>query len=283
VSGRTYPVEVRYQPTEEEGVNERDESMQQGILDAVDELSRVDRGDILIFLSGEREIRETAESLHKHRMQITEVLPLFARLGAAEQSKIFKLSGQRRIVLATNVAETSLTVPGIRHVIDAGFARISRYSHRSKIQRLPVERISQASANQRKGRCGRVAEGVCIRLYSEENYEARREFIEPEIQRTNLASVILQMKQLGFGDIRTFPFLDVPDDRLIKDGYRVLEELGAVDGLGKISRLGSKLARLPLDPRIGRMLLESSQLGCQREVLVIAAALSVQDPRDRPG
>jgi len=282
VSGRTYPVEVRYQPTEEEGVNERDESMQQGILDAVDELSRVDRGDILIFLSGEREIRETAESLHKHRMQITEVLPLFARLGAAEQSKIFKLSGQRRIVLATNVAETSLTVPGIRHVIDAGFARISRYSHRSKIQRLPVERISQASANQRKGRCGRVAEGVCIRLYSEENYEARREFIEPEIQRTNLASVILQMKQLGFGDIRTFPFLDVPDDRLIKDGYRVLEELGAVDGLGKISRLGSKLARLPLDPRIGRMLLESSQLGCQREVLVIAAALSVQDPRDRP-
>jgi ATP-dependent helicase HrpA len=282
VSGRTYPVEVRYQPPEDEAVNERDESMQQAILDAVDELSRVDRGDILVFLSGEREIRETAESLHKHRMQITEILPLFARLGAAEQSKIFKPSGQRRIVLATNVAETSLTVPGIRHVIDAGYARISRYSHRSKIQRLPVERISQASADQRKGRCGRVAEGVCIRLYSEENFEARREFIEPEIQRTNLASVILQMKQLGFGDIREFPFLDEPDDRLIKDGYRVLEEIGAVDGLGRISRLGRKLARLPLDPRIGRMLLESAQMGCLREVLVIAAALSVQDPRDRP-
>lgn len=282
VSGRTYPVEVRYQPPEEEGVNERDESMQQAILDAVDELARVDRGDILVFLSGEREIRETAESLHKHRMPITEILPLFARLGAAEQSKIFKPSGHRRIVLATNVAETSLTVPGIRHVIDAGFARISRYSHRSKIQRLPVERISQASANQRKGRCGRVAEGVCIRLYSEENFSARSEFIEPEIQRTNLASVILQMKMLGFGDIRQFPFLDAPDDRLIKDGYRVLEEIGAVDGLNKITRLGRKIARLPLDPRIGRMLLEATQLDCQREMLVIAAALSVQDPRDRP-
>ena len=282
VSGRTYPVEVRYRPPDEEASNERDEYTQQGIMDAVDELSRVDRGDILIFLSGEREIRETAESLHKHRLQVTEILPLFARLSAAEQSKIFKPSGQRRIVLATNVAETSLTVPGIRHVIDTGYARISRYSHRSKIQRLPVERISQASANQRKGRCGRVAEGVCIRLYSEESFEARREFIEPEIQRTNLASVILQMKLLGFGDIRDFPFLDPPDDRLIKDGYRVLEEIGAVDGLGRISRLGRKLARLPLDPRIGRMLLESAQLDCQREVLVIAAALSVQDPRDRP-
>jgi ATP-dependent helicase HrpA len=298
VSGRTYPVEVRYQPPEDkegdegadeagagpsqESCSERDEPMQQAILDAVDELARIDRGDILLFLSGEREIRETAESLRKHKMQLTEVLPLFARLGAAEQARIFHPTQQRRIILATNVAETSLTVPGIRYVIDAGFARISRYSYRSKVQRLPVERISRASADQRKGRCGRVAAGVCIRLYSEEDFESRREFTEPEILRTNLASVILQMKILGFGEIDAFPFVDPPDRRLIKDGYRVLEELGAVDGERKVTRLGRNLARLPVDPRIGRMLLQAAHTHCLNEVLVIAAALSIQDPRERP-
>ncbi len=283
VSGRTWPVEVRYAPpVEEDDGGERGDATQQAILHALDELSGEDRGDILVFLSGEREIRETAEHLHRHRLQVTEVLPLYARLSPAEQGRIFKPSGQRRIVLATNVAETSLTVPGIRHVIDTGFARISRYSHRSKIQRLPIERISRASADQRKGRCGRVAEGICIRLYTEEDYLSRTEFTQPEIQRTNLASVILQMKMLGFGEIERFPFIDPPDSRQIKDGYRVLEEIGAVDGLGKISKLGRKLARLPVDPRIARMLLEAAHTHALREVLVIAAALSVQDPRDRP-
>ena len=283
VSGRTYPVEVRYAPPEEdEDSGERGDATQQAILNAVDELSKEDRGDILVFLSGEREIRETADHLYRHHLQVTEVLPLYARLSPADQGRIFKPSGQRRIVLATNVAETSLTVPGIRHVIDTGFARISRYSHRSKIQRLPIERVSQASADQRKGRCGRVAEGICIRLYSEEDYLSRVEFTQPEIQRTNLASVILQMKMLGFGDIDKFPFIDPPDSRQIKDGYRVLEEIGAVDGLGKITRLGRKLAKLPVDPRIARMLLEAAHTHALREVLVIAAALSVQDPRDRP-
>jgi len=282
VSGRTYPVEVRYRPPEEEGAAERDDPLQAAIVDAVDELSRIDRGDVLVFLSGEREIRETAETLRKHRLQVTEVLPLYARQSPAEQGRIFKPSGQRRIILATNVAETSLTVPGIRYVIDAGYARISRYSARSKIQRLPVERVSQASAEQRKGRCGRVAAGVCIRLYSEEDFASRPEFTEPEIQRTNLAAVILQMGLLGFGDIAAFPFVDPPDPRLIKDGYRVLEEIGAVDGLRKVTQLGRRIARLPVDPRIGRMLLEAAHTHCLREMLVIAAALSVQDPRDRP-
>ncbi len=282
VSGRTYPVELRYRPAQEEGSSERDDSMQQAILDAVDELSCKDRGDILIFLSGEREIRETAESLRKHKMHLTEILPLYARLGPAEQARIFQPGGHRRIVLATNVAETSLTVPGIRYVIDTGFARISRYSHRSKVQRLPVEPISQASANQRKGRCGRVAAGICIRLYSEENFEARAEFTEPEIQRTNLASVILQMKILKFGDIESFPFLDPPDKRLIKDGYRILEEIGAVDGERRVTRIGRQIARLPVDPRIGRMLLSAAHEHCLDELLVICAALSVQDPRERP-
>ncbi len=281
VSGRTYPVEVRYRPLEEEG-SERDEPMQQAILDAVDELSTADRGDILLFLSGEREIRETAESLRKHRMLQTEVLPLFARLGAAEQARIFKSHAGRRIILSTNVAETSLTVPGIRYVIDPGFARISRYSHRSKVQRLPVERISQASANQRKGRCGRMSDGICIRLYSEEDFQLRREFIEPEIQRTNLAAVILQMKMLGFGEVECFPFIEPPDSRLIRDGYRLLEELGAVGADKRITRLGRELGKLPLDPRISRMLLAATHGNALYEVSVIAAALSVQDPRERP-
>lgn len=282
VSGRTYPVELRYCPPAEEAGDERDDPLQQAIVDAVDELSTIDRGDILVFLSGEREIRETAETLRKHKLQQTEVLPLYARLGPAEQGRVFKPHGRRRIVLATNVAETSLTVPGIRYVIDTGFARISRYSHRSKVQRLPVEPISQASAEQRKGRCGRTAAGVCIRLYSEQDFASRLPFTEPEIQRTHLASVILQMKLLGFGEIGKFPFIDPPDPRLIKDGYRVLEEIGAVDRERQVTQIGGQLARLPVDPRIGRMLLDAAKRHCLREVMVIAAALSVQDPRERP-
>jgi len=282
VSGRTYPVELRYRPPEEPGVGERDEAMQQAIVGAVDELGREGPGDILVFLSGEREIRETAETLSKHRMHVTEVLPLYARQSAQDQSRVFKPHGGRRIVLATNVAETSLTVPGIHYVIDPGFARVSRYSHRSKVQRLPVEAVSQASADQRKGRCGRVAAGVCIRLYEEEDFQARALFTEPEILRTNLASVILQMKVLGFGEIEAFPFVDPPDGRLIRDGYRLLEELGAAGGDRRVTRLGRQLARLPVDPRIGRMLWDAAHRNCLREVLVIAAALSVQDPRDRP-
>jgi ATP-dependent helicase HrpA len=282
VSGRTYPVEVRYRPPEDGAENERDDPMQQAIADAVDELSLIDRGDVLVFLSGEREIRETAETLRKHKLTATEVLPLYARLSIEDQNRVFKSHSQRRIVLATNVAETSLTVPGIRYVIDTGYARISRYSHRSKVQRLPVERIAQASADQRKGRCGRLAAGVCIRLFSEEDFEARRPFTEPEIQRTNLASVILQMKLLGLGEISHFPFIDAPDQRLIKDGYRILEEIGAVAADRRVTRLGKQLARLPVDPRIGRMLLSAAHGHCLREVMVIAAALSVQDPRDRP-
>ncbi|MES9992748.1 MAG: ATP-dependent RNA helicase HrpA [Candidatus Thiodiazotropha sp.] len=282
VSGRTYPVELRYRPPADTAENERDDPLQQAIVDAVDELSLIDRGDILIFLSGEREIRETAETLRKHKLPATEVLPLYARLSIEDQNRVFKAHTSRRIVLATNVAETSLTVPGIRYVIDTGFARISRYSHRSKVQRLPVERISQASADQRKGRCGRVSSGVCIRLFEEEEFATRRPFTEPEIQRTNLASVILQMMLLGLGEISDFPFIDPPDQRLIKDGYRVLEEIGAVAVDRRVTRLGKQLARLPVDPRIGRMLLAAAHGHCMQEVMVIAAALSVQDPRERP-
>ncbi|MFZ1576228.1 MAG: ATP-dependent RNA helicase HrpA [Chromatiaceae bacterium] len=282
VSGRTYPVEVRYRPPEEENTGERDDEMQVAISQAVDELAREGRGDILVFLSGEREIRETAEILRKHHPPSTEILPLYARQSPAEQARIFHAHGTRRVVLATNVAETSLTVPGIHYVIDPGFARISRYSHRGKVQRLPVERVSQASANQRRGRCGRVAAGICIRLYSQDNFESRTEFTEPEIHRANLAAVILRMKLLGFGEIESFPFVDPPDARLVADGYRTLEELAALDGQGQLTPLGQHLARLPLDPRIGRMLLASAELGCLTEMLVIVAALSVQDPRERP-
>ncbi|NBC12034.1 MAG: ATP-dependent RNA helicase HrpA [Gammaproteobacteria bacterium] len=282
ISGRTYPVEVRWRPPEEPSAGERDDSMQQGISDAVAELAREGRGDVLVFLSGEREIRETAETLRKHHPPSTEVLPLYARQGPAEQAKVFKPQGRRRVVLATNVAETSLTVPGIHYVVDPGFARISRYSHRSKVQRLPVERVSRASADQRKGRCGRVAAGICIRLYDEDNFNARAEFTEPEIRRTNLAAVILQMKLLGFGDIETFPFIDPPDAKLISDGYRTLEELAALDAEGRLTDLGKQLARLPVDPRIGRMLLAAAAHKCLSEVLIIAAALAVQDPRERP-
>ncbi|MCB2263718.1 MAG: ATP-dependent RNA helicase HrpA [Candidatus Thiosymbion ectosymbiont of Robbea hypermnestra] len=282
ISGRTYPVAVRYRPPEDEQAGERDEAMQLAIAAALDELAREGPGDVLVFLSGERAIRETAETLRGRRPPSTELLPLYARQGPREQARIFQAHGARRVILATNVAETSLTVPGIRYVIDPGFARISRYSHRGKIQRLPVERVSQAAANQRKGRCGRVAAGVCIRLYSEDNFAARGPFTEPEIRRTNLAAVILRMKLLGFGSIEAFPFLDPPDPRLIADGYRTLEELAALDGAGRLTTLGEKLARLPLDPRIGRMLLASGDHHCLTELLIIAAALSVQDPRERP-
>ncbi|MFF0310496.1 ATP-dependent RNA helicase HrpA [Streptosporangium sp. NPDC004379] len=274
VSGRTYPVEVRYRPVEE------DDDQIQAISDAVDELCAEGPGDILVFLSGEREIRDTADALSKRKD--AEVLPLYARLSAAEQHRVFQRHSGRRIVLATNVAETSLTVPGIKYVVDPGFARISRYSHRTKVQRLPIEAISQASANQRKGRCGRVSEGVCIRLYSEEDFVSRPEFTDPEILRTNLASVILQMTSIGLGDIGAFPFVEPPDQRQVRDGYDLLLELGAFDKAREITPLGRKLAGLPVDPRLARMVIEADRNGCVREVMVIAAALSIQDPRERP-
>jgi ATP-dependent helicase HrpA len=282
VSGRTYPVEVRYRPIEPvEGGEDADQG--QAISNAVDELSAEGPGDILVFLSGEREIRDTADLLAgRDRL---EVLPLYSRLSAAEQHRVFERrqasAHTRRVVLATNVAETSLTVPGIHYVIDPGTARISRYSRGTKVQRLPIEPISQASANQRKGRCGRTADGICIRLYSEADFESRPEFTEPEILRTNLASVILQMAAIGLGDIPKFPFIDPPDARNIADGLTLLAELNAFKN-GRITGLGRKLARLPVDPRIGRMILEADRNGCVREVLIIAAALSIQDPRERP-
>jgi ATP-dependent helicase HrpA len=283
VSGRSHPVEVRYRAVEqdEEG-DETDGAEQDAILAAVDELWRDQSGDILVFLSGEREIRETAESLRKHHPRDCEVLPLYARLAQSEQERVFRPSGRRRIVLATNVAETSLTVPGIRAVIDTGVARVSRYSHRSRLQRLPIEKISQASANQRSGRCGRVGPGIAIRLYAAEDFAARPAYTEPEIQRTNLAAVILQMHALRLGAIESFPFVDPPDGRYVRDGQRTLQELGALDARLELTDLGRQLARLPLDPRLGRMLLAAVQEQCVAEVAVIVAALSVPDPRDRP-
>ncbi|WP_100446107.1 ATP-dependent RNA helicase HrpA [Glycomyces xiaoerkulensis] len=283
VSGRTYPVEVRYRPLVEED-EQRDQT--DGILEAVDELGREGDGDILVFLSGEQEIRDTADALEKARLPRTEVLPLYARLSAAEQHRVFSSHTGRRIVLSTNVAETSLTVPGIRYVIDTGHARISRYSARTKVQRLPIEPISQASANQRAGRCGRVAEGVCIRLYSEDDFNARPEFTDAEILRTNLASVILQMTAARLGEVERFPFVDAPDARNIKDGMDLLVELGALErGKGKgarLTKIGRDLARLPIDPRLARMIIQAREEGCVHEVAVIAAALSIQDPRERP-
>ncbi|WP_258248126.1 ATP-dependent RNA helicase HrpA [Aggregatibacter actinomycetemcomitans] len=285
VSGRTYPVEVRYRPIAEED----DQDQLQGILNAVDELQAEGRGDILIFMNGEREIRDTAEALQKQNLKHTEILPLFARLSAQEQNKIFHPSGLNRIVLATNVAETSLTVPGIKYVIDPGTARISRYSYRIKVQRLPIEPISQASANQRKGRCGRVSEGICIRLYSEEDFNNRPEFTDPEILRTNLASVILQMTALGLDDIEAFPFVDAPDKRHIQDGVKLLEELGAFETVKtkfgekrQLTQIGRQLAQLPVDPRLAKMLLSAVNFGSVYEVMIIVSALSIQDPRERP-
>ncbi|MFD8996826.1 ATP-dependent RNA helicase HrpA [Streptomyces abikoensis] len=287
VSGRTYPVEVRYRPLLEEESSDADRDQITAICDAVDELQREGEGDILVFLSGEREIRDTADALEKRKYKFTEVLPLYARLSHAEQHRVFQRHTGRRIVLATNVAETSLTVPGIKYVIDPGFARISRYSHRTKVQRLPIEPVSQASANQRKGRCGRTSDGICIRLYSEDDFLARPEFTDAEILRTNLASVILQMTAAGLGDIEKFPFIDAPDRRNIKDGVDLLHELGAIDPKQKepkkrLTPLGRKLSQLPVDPRLARMVLEADRNGCAREVMVIAAALSIQDPRERP-
>ncbi|MGY6275441.1 ATP-dependent RNA helicase HrpA [Methylomonas sp. MgM2] len=285
VSGRTYPVDIRYRPIEQ--IEEDDETsadLQQAILEAVEELYRELRGDILIFLSGEHEIRETAESLRKSQHNSRyDVLPLYSKLSVAEQERVFKPSGNKpRIVLATNVAETSLTVPGIRCVIDSGHARISRYSARSKIQRLPIERISQASANQRAGRCGRVAEGICIRLYSQEDYQARPEFTEPEILRTNLSSVILQMAALKLGDIEEFPFVEPPEDKMIRDGKTALFEVDALDKQGNLTDTGKQLAKIPADPKLARMLLAAAELGSLQEVAIIVSALSVQDPRDKP-
>ncbi len=282
VSGRTYPVETRYRPLISEDPEEEDIHQLDGIIGAVDELCREGPGDVLVFLAGEREIRETAEALRNHHPPATEILPLYARLSADEQMRVFQPHGRRRIVLATNVAETSLTVPGIRYVVDPGQARVSRYTPRTKVQRLPIEAISQASANQRSGRCGRVEAGTCIRLYSQEDFASRPAFTEPEILRTNLASVILQMKALHLGEIQNFPFVEPPDYQQIKDGYQTLLEIGAVDERHELTPIGKSLARLPIDPRLGRMILAASEEDCLDEVLVIAAALSVQDPRDRP-
>ncbi|TMM35574.1 MAG: ATP-dependent RNA helicase HrpA [Actinobacteria bacterium] len=276
VSGRTYPVQLRYRPPDEET------DQVEAIGAAVDELCAEGPGDILVFLSGEREIRDTADALAGRVRPGTEILPLFARLSTVEQHRVFAPHPGRRIVLATNVAETSLTVPGIRYVVDPGTARISRYSHRLKVQRLPIEPVSQASANQRAGRCGRVAEGICIRLYDEKDFLARPEFTDPEILRTNLASVILQMAALGLGEVAEFPFLDPPDRRAIRDGTELLVELGALDADHKLTKLGRRLAQVPIDPRLGRMVLAGDEQGALREVLVIAAALSIQDPRERP-
>ena len=294
VTGRTFPVELRYRPfgeavLAEEGDDAIDDDRDQirAVTDAVDELGREGPGDVLVFLSGEREIRDTADALAKLDRRDTEVLPLYARLSAAEQHRIFEPHKGRRIVLATNVAETSLTVPGVRYVVDAGTARVSRYSHRLKVQRLPIEKISQASANQRAGRCGRVAPGICIRLFAEEDFDARDEFTDPEILRTNLASVILSMTNLGLGDVAAFPFLDPPEDRAIRDGVALLEELGALDqdqpaDNRRLTHSGKRLAQLPIDPRLARMVLQADHEGCVREVLIIAAALALQDPRERP-
>jgi len=293
VSGRSYPVETWYRPLlaelDEGGerlTDERDTA--QAILAALDELAAFERqngkrpGDVLVFLPGEREIREVAQVLRRADLRFCQILPLYARLSASEQQKIFAKAAARKIVLATNVAETSLTVPGIRYVIDGGSARISRYSYRRKVQRLPIEAISQASANQRKGRCGRTEAGICVRLYSEEDFLARPAFTEPQILRTHLGAVILQMLHLGLGDVQAFAFIDKPDGKAIRDGFKLLEMLGAVDSQSRLTPLGRQLARLPIDPRIGRMVLQASRLGSLDEVLIVAAALSVQDARLRP-
>jgi ATP-dependent RNA helicase HrpA len=285
VSGRTYPVETRYRPLIVEDPEDEDPDPVDAIVNAIEEVWQRDgRGDVLVFLAGERDIRETAEALRKHHGERSDIdiLPLYARLSTEEQNRVFQSHARPRIVLATNVAETSLTVPGIRYVIDPGFARISRYTPRTRIQRLPIEHISQASANQRKGRCGRVSEGVCVRLYSEEDFTRRPEFTDPEILRTNLASVILQMKALRLGDVQDFPFIDPPDYRMIRDGLATLHELGAIDENNEITELGRLMSRLPIDPRLGRMIVEGGREHCLDEVLVIVAALSIQDPRERP-
>ncbi|MDB5777331.1 MAG: ATP-dependent helicase [Herbaspirillum sp.] len=314
VSGRLYPVEVRYRPidnADRSGIKtgaapgnaapqpakalaanpgpataaqrqKEQRDLMDAVVDAVDELARIGSGDVLVFLPGEREIRDAAEALRKHHPPHVEILPLFARLSAQEQERVFKISNARRIVLATNVAETSLTVPGIRYVVDAGLARVKRYSYRNKVEQLQIEPIAQSAANQRAGRCGRVAAGVCIRLYEEQDYLLRPKFTEPEILRSSLASVILRMKSLHLADVESFPFIEPPLGRAIADGYQLLQELGAVDDGNSLTALGRQLAKLPLDPRVGRMILAGRDGGCLSELLIIASALSVQDPRDRP-
>jgi ATP-dependent helicase HrpA len=297
VSGRTYPVEVRYRPLvlDDTGEQDEDDDVQQAVVrdpitaigDAVEELCAQGPGDILVFLSGEREIRDTADALSRLDIRDLEILPLYARLSSAEQHRVFQPHTGRRVVLATNVAETSLTVPGIKYVVDPGTARISRYSHRLKVQRLPIEPVSQASANQRMGRCGRTSDGICIRLYDEPDFLSRPEYTDPEILRTNLASVILQMTAIGLGDVAAFPFIDPPDRRNVADGVTLLQELGALDPAQpdprkRLTPVGRQLAQLPVDPRLGRMVLEAQRNGCLIEVMVVAAALSIQDPRERP-
>ena len=281
IEGRTYPVELSYRPFEAPA-DEREYEQEQAIVRAVDELWRSGPGDTLIFLSGERDIRNTAEVLRKHHPKGVEILPLYARLSSEEQMKVFSAHDHPRLILTTNVAETSLTVPGVKYVIDPGVARISRYGGRGSVQRLPIEPVSQASADQRKGRCGRTGPGICVRLYSEESYSQRPQFTDPEIWRTNLASVILQMKALRLGRIEDFPFLDPPDYNQIRDGYQTLHELGAIDEQNELSDIGRMLARLPVDPKLSRIILAAIDRGCLADVLIIAAALSIQDPRERP-
>ena len=287
VEGRTYPVEIRYRPLGDDD-DQRDQV--QAVAAAVDELSHEGPGDVLVFLSGEREIHDTADALRRLNLAIPRCCLSMPRLSSVEQHRIFQSHRGRRIVLSTNVAETSLTVPGVRYVVDTGTARISRYSHRLKVQRLPIEPISQASANQRAGRCGRVAPGICIRLFDEEGFADRPAFTEPEILRTSLASVILQMTNLGLGDVAAFPFIEPPDGRAIRDGYLLLDELGVLHPATtpggvtdrRLTKVGRQLARLPIDPRMARMVVEADRHGCVREVMVIAAALSIQDPPERP-
>ncbi|MEI2794775.1 ATP-dependent RNA helicase HrpA [Pseudoxanthomonas sp. F11] len=283
VEGRTYPVEVRYRALEGEGEQEGERTVNDAIVGAVDEITRLDaRGDVLVFLPGEREIRDAHQALERRKYRNTEVMPLYARLSNQDQDRVFNPGPSRRIVLATNVAETSLTVPRIRYVVDPGFARVKRYSPRNKLDRLHIEPISQASANQRKGRCGRVAEGICYRLYGEADFQARPEFTDPEIRRSSLAGVILRMLQLGLGRIEDFPFLEAPDERAIADGWQQLAELGAIDGERRLTAVGRQMARLPVDVKLARMLVAAQAAGCLRPMLVIASFLGIQDPRERP-
>lgn len=282
VSGRLYPVQIRYRPIQDEDEND-DRTLMQAISDACDELMIAGSGDILVFLPGEREIREASEALRKNNPRNVTILPLFSRLSNEDQERIFRPSGARRIILSTNIAETSLTVPGIRFVVDSGLARVKRYSYRNKVEQLQIEKISQASAAQRAGRCGRVADGICIRLYSQEDFERRPKFSDPEILRSSLATVILRMKALHLSDIRNFPFVEAPPPRAINDGYDLLIELNAVNSRnGELTRVGRELAKLPLDAKVARMLLAGHENLALEEVLIIASALSVQDPRERP-
>ncbi len=282
ISGRTYPVEIRYRPVQDLDEDD-DRTLMDAVADACDELEMAGRGDILVFLPGEREIREAAEVLRRrHRPGFVEILPLFARLSAEDQEKVFKSGGVRRIVLATNVAETSITVPGIRYVVDTGLARVKRYSYRNKVEQLLIEPVSQASANQRAGRCGRVADGICIRLFGEDDWSKRPLYTDPEIMRSNLAAVILRMKSLRLGEVKEFPFVQAPPSRAVADGYAILHELNAMDKAGHLTEVGRSLARLPVDPRLGRMLLEAGRNNALKEALIVVSGLSIQDPRERP-